>query len=145
MKSGELTVLYMIYRANRRQLLNGNSILTFYFGNYPAISKCVCQAQTGPVFVWSVNRIIPWGLIIKTGRKGKITAKIEACWDTKNSMRPVVVYRGTISVAGYIVKSVNYMQFVEAMRTLNMYWTLSRLPSENLEAPTDQVFAKSIV
>ncbi|MFH1616479.1 MAG: hypothetical protein ABIG61_15500 [Planctomycetota bacterium] len=60
-------------------------------------------------------------------------------------MRLVVVYRGTISVAGYIVKSVNYMQFVEAMRTLNMYWTLSRLPSENLEAPTDQVFAKSIV
>jgi len=34
-----------------------------------------------------------------------------------------------LGVAGYITKPVDYKQFVEAMRTLNMYWTLSRLPS----------------
>ena len=33
-----------------------------------------------------------------------------------------------LGVAGYIVKPVDYKQFVEAMRTVNMYWTLSLLP-----------------
>jgi CheY-like chemotaxis protein len=32
------------------------------------------------------------------------------------------------SVGGYIVKPVDYKKFVEAIRTLNMYWTLSELP-----------------
>lgn len=33
-----------------------------------------------------------------------------------------------LGVAGYIVKPVNYPDFVEAMRTIDMYWTLSELP-----------------
>lgn len=33
-----------------------------------------------------------------------------------------------LSVAGYMIKPVDYKQFVEAMRTLYSYWTLSRLP-----------------
>ena len=32
------------------------------------------------------------------------------------------------SVAGYIIKPVDYMQFVEAVKTIRMYWTLSELP-----------------
>jgi CheY-like chemotaxis protein len=35
-----------------------------------------------------------------------------------------------LGIAGYIVKPVDYLQFVEAMRTLNLYWTLSELPGE---------------
>lgn len=35
-----------------------------------------------------------------------------------------------VSVAGYIVKPVHYQEFVEAMKTLDMYWNLSRLPEE---------------
>ncbi len=31
-------------------------------------------------------------------------------------------------VAGYMIKPVDYMQFVEVMRTIDMYWTLSELP-----------------
>jgi CheY-like chemotaxis protein len=34
------------------------------------------------------------------------------------------------SVAGYIVKPVDYKKFVEAMRVLNLYWTLSELPGD---------------
>jgi len=34
-----------------------------------------------------------------------------------------------LGVAGYIVKAVDYKQFIEAMRTFDMYWTLSRLPN----------------
>jgi CheY-like chemotaxis protein len=37
------------------------------------------------------------------------------------------------SVAGYIVKPVDYQGFVEAMRVLNLYWTLSELPEGAVE------------
>jgi len=33
-----------------------------------------------------------------------------------------------LSVAGYMVKPVDYMQFVEAVKAINLYWTLSELP-----------------
>jgi CheY-like chemotaxis protein len=33
-----------------------------------------------------------------------------------------------LSVAGYMIKPVDYMQFVEVMRAINIYWTLSELP-----------------
>ena len=32
------------------------------------------------------------------------------------------------NVGGYIVKPVDYRKFVEAIKTLNLYWTLSELP-----------------
>ncbi len=34
-----------------------------------------------------------------------------------------------LSVAGYMIKPVNYIQFVETMKTIDMYWTLSELPA----------------
>jgi CheY-like chemotaxis protein len=37
------------------------------------------------------------------------------------------------SAAGYIVKPVDYKGFVEAMRILNLYWTLSELPGGDRE------------
>ncbi len=33
-----------------------------------------------------------------------------------------------LGVAGYMIKPVDYGQFVEAMRTINLYWTLSEFP-----------------
>ena len=33
-----------------------------------------------------------------------------------------------LGVAGYMVKPVDYQQFVEVMRTIDLYWTLSELP-----------------
>ena len=38
-----------------------------------------------------------------------------------------------LSVAGYIVKPVDYKKFVEAIRTIDLYWTISALPSETCE------------
>ena len=35
-----------------------------------------------------------------------------------------------LGVAGYILKPVDYQQFIEAVRTIDMYWTLSELPYE---------------
>ena len=33
-----------------------------------------------------------------------------------------------LSVAGYMVKPVDYVQFVEVMRTIKTYWTIGELP-----------------
>jgi len=35
-----------------------------------------------------------------------------------------------LGVAGYMVKPVDYEQFVEVVKTIDMYWTLSELPPE---------------
>ena len=34
-----------------------------------------------------------------------------------------------LGVAGYIIKPVDYHRFVEAVRTIDIYWSLSELPS----------------
>jgi len=34
----------------------------------------------------------------------------------------------SLSVAGYMIKPVDYRQFVEVVRTIDLYWTLSELP-----------------
>lgn len=34
----------------------------------------------------------------------------------------------TLGIAGYMVKPVGYPQFVDVIRTIDMYWTLSELP-----------------
>jgi hypothetical protein len=43
-----------------------------------------------------------------------------------------------LSVAGYIIKPVDYRNFVEAVRTIDLYWTLSEIPAENAEATDAQ-------
>ena len=35
-----------------------------------------------------------------------------------------------LGAAGYMLKPVDYQQFVEVMRTIDMYWTLSELPPD---------------
>ena len=35
-----------------------------------------------------------------------------------------------LCVAGYIIKSVDYKKFVEAVKIIDLYWTLSELPNE---------------
>ena len=39
-----------------------------------------------------------------------------------------------LSVAGYIVKPVDYKKFVEAIKMIDIYWTISELPEERIEA-----------
>jgi len=33
----------------------------------------------------------------------------------------------SLGVAGYMIKPVDYIKFVEVIRTINLYWTLSEL------------------
>ena len=47
---------------------------------------------------------------------------------TSNSERDVIE-SFELGAAGYMVKSVDYETFVETVRTITQYWTLSQLPS----------------
>jgi len=47
---------------------------------------------------------------------------------TSNSDRDVTE-SFELGAAGYMVKSVDYEKFVETIRAINQYWTLSKLPS----------------
>ena len=57
---------------------------------------------------------------------------------TSNEERDVVEsFR--LSVAGYIIKPVDYKKFVEAIRTIDLYWTLSELPDRETGVKDAQV------
>lgn len=43
-----------------------------------------------------------------------------------------------LSVAGFVVKPVDYIKFVEAMRIVNLYWTLSELPNSEQESANEK-------
>jgi len=47
---------------------------------------------------------------------------------TSSTEEQDVIETFKLSVAGYIVKPMDYIKFVEAIRTLALYWTLSELP-----------------
>ena len=36
-----------------------------------------------------------------------------------------------LGVAGYMIKPVDYQQFIETIRVIDLYWTLSQFPSTN--------------
>ena len=36
-----------------------------------------------------------------------------------------------LGAAGYMIKPVDYKKFVEVIRTIDLYWTLSELPEED--------------
>jgi CheY-like chemotaxis protein len=48
---------------------------------------------------------------------------------TTSSQQQDIVESFELSVAGYVVKSVDYAEFTESISTINLYWTLSKLPS----------------
>ena len=51
---------------------------------------------------------------------------------TSNEERDIVeTFR--LSVAGYVIKPIDYRNFVDAVRTINLYWTLSEIPDESAE------------
>ena len=64
--------------------------------------------------------------IVKTDEALK---KIPVVVLTTSSQQQDVVESFKLNVAGYMVKSADYAKFIETIRTINLYWTLSELPS----------------
>ena len=48
---------------------------------------------------------------------------------TTSTQEQDVIKTFKLGVAGYVIKPVDYIRFVEALRTVTLYWTLSELPS----------------
>ncbi len=59
----------------------------------------------------------------------KTLRKIPVIILTTSSQQQDIVECFKLSVAGYIVKSIDYAKFAKAISTTNLYWTLSELPS----------------
>jgi CheY-like chemotaxis protein len=66
---------------------------------------------------------------LKIVKKDESLKKIPVVVLTTSSQQEDVVESFELGAAGYMVKSVDYGKFVETIRTINLYWTLSELPS----------------
>ena len=66
---------------------------------------------------------------LKVAKADNSLRKIPVVVLTTSKEEHDVVQSFDLSVAGYIVKPVDYEKFVEAVRALEMYWTLSELPN----------------
>jgi CheY-like chemotaxis protein len=65
---------------------------------------------------------------LKITKADEALKKIPVVVLTTSEEEQDIVESFNLSVAGYMVKAVNYKKFVEAIRTINLYWTLSELP-----------------
>ncbi len=66
---------------------------------------------------------------LKIAKADYTLKKIPVVVLTTSSQQQDIIESFKLSVAGYIVKSVDYSEFTEAISTINLYWTLSKLPS----------------
>lgn len=67
---------------------------------------------------------------LKVAKADEALKKIPVIVLTTSEEEQDVVESFSLSVAGYIVKPVDYKKFVEAIRIIQLYWTLSELPNE---------------
>ena len=65
---------------------------------------------------------------LKIVKADDVLKKIPVVVLTTSEEEQDVVESFKLSVAGYMVKSVDYKKFVEVIRTIDLYWTLSELP-----------------
>ena len=65
---------------------------------------------------------------LKIVKADDVLKKIPVVVLTTSDSNEGVVESFDLGAAGYVVKPVSYQQFVEAIKTVDMYWTLSRLP-----------------
>ena len=66
---------------------------------------------------------------LKIVKKDKTLKKIPVVILTTSNSDRDVIESFELGAAGYMVKSVDYEKFVETIRAIDLYWTLSKLPS----------------
>jgi len=65
---------------------------------------------------------------LKTVKTDEELKKIPVVVLTTSSAEQDIAESFDLGAAGYMVKSVDYVKFVEIIRTIDMYWSLSELP-----------------
>jgi len=76
---------------------------------------------------------------LKVVKNDEILRKIPAIVLTTSKDDRDRVESFQLNVAGYIVKPVDYKKFVEAIRIVDLYWTLSELPSGEQEIANEKL------
>ncbi len=66
---------------------------------------------------------------LKIAKRDESLKRIPVVVLTTSKDEQDIVDSFNLSVAGYMIKPVDYLQFVETARTLDVYWTLSELPN----------------
>ncbi len=66
---------------------------------------------------------------LRTIKADKALKEIPVVVLTTSKKEQDVIESFNLGVAGYIVKPVDYKKFVETIRTIGLYWTLSELPN----------------
>ena len=66
---------------------------------------------------------------LKIAKADEGLKKIPVVMLTTSKREQDVVESFKLGVAGYIVRPADYKKFVDAIRTINLYWTLSELPN----------------
>ncbi|MHC4722381.1 MAG: response regulator [Planctomycetota bacterium] len=67
--------------------------------------------------------------LLRTIKADKVLKKIPVVVLTTSKSEKDIAEIFENGVAGYVVKPADYKKFVEAIRTINLYWALSELPS----------------
>jgi len=80
---------------------------------------------------------------LKIAKADAMLRKIPVVVLTTSDSDEGVVESYDLGVAGYIVKPVSYQQFVEAIKTINTYWTLSQLPDGERQLSSSSVTYRS--
>jgi len=81
--------------------------------------------------------------LLKITKADTMLKKIPVVVLTTSDADEGIVESYNLGVAGYIVKPVSYQQFVEAMKTVDIYWTLSRSPNSEQQLPSSSVTYRS--
>lgn len=68
---------------------------------------------------------------LRAARQDETLRRIPAVVMTTSREEQDKVESFNLGVAGYMLKPVDYQKFVEVVRTIDLYWTLSELPEEN--------------
>lgn len=77
---------------------------------------------------------------LKIAKANEILKRIPVVVFTTSQEQQDKIEAFNLSVAGYMVKPVDYKKFIETIRTISLYWTLSELPDYSVVAHSS--FAK---
>ena len=121
----------------KRALKKNNITNTLYIANNGLEALAMLRGKEMPKLLAGQRRLIL--LDLNMPKMGGIEFLRELRADPELKLLPVIVLTTSnedqdkveaynLNVAGYIIKPVTFSKFVEAVETLNKYWTLSEMP-----------------
>jgi CheY-like chemotaxis protein len=81
---------------------------------------------------------------LKVAKSDEKLKKIPVVMLTSSKEERDIIESFRLSVAGYIVKPVDYKNFVETIKTIDLYWTLSELPETEMGVKDEKLQASTI-